>query len=460
MTFQISSEPGRKWHWRVLAALPALLAGCSDPAGDDDEDDPFDEVTVDDVCEVVEGGCTAEGLAMIAGAEPEAVRAALVEVDQGYKLDEWTAGLTHGNQVGELPLRTELLGEFAFDYSLYVPEGYAADPEDPLPLYLDPGHPADDLESEIMPYMAGLLDEPMVFVQDNMFNRLYTDLGEDDYYDQVVYADEFETVAAYQDHQEIIGEIFRQLRQRFHIDSSRIYVGGVSAEGNASWSHGMLSSDQYAAILPVSAGTAAYHEEVWRNLENVGMLVVHGTEDTLCPVEDVDEAVAMLEGWGFDVEYWREEGEGHGTMFFDEYVEMVDWLLLRERPLQPPRVHRAIKSDRDLDAYWLAAVELTAELNPEATIHVTAPPAVLDATWSGGTIEVEATGVTSFEVRWMEGDPGTAAGAAGDTVSVQVNGADLGNVTLAEDPIVAVESYCQYADIARLWAGRTVVEVP
>lgn len=448
------------WGLTLLCAAPLLWSGCQDADDDDDDDDNvgWDEVTVEDVSAVIEGGCTAEGLSSLAGAEPAAVREALVRADQAFKLTEWTDGATHGNPVDALALRTELLAATDFDYSLYVPPGYTADPANPLPLYLDPGHPVDDLESALLEYKADLLDEPVFFVQDNLFNRLYTDLGDDEYSAQVLSNPDFDAVAAYQDHEQIIAEILRQLRQRYHVDPGRIYVGGVSAEGNASWCHGMLSSDQYAAIMPVSAGVAAYHEDLWLSLKNVGVLVVHGTEDELCPVEDADEAVDWLEGWGFDVEYWRYEGEGHGTMFYDDFTDMVDWLVQRERPVTPAHVHHGFKSDRDADVYWIVVQDVTSD--PTASFHGSDPVAVVDATWEGSSIVVEASGMGELELRWLDGPTGPATGTAGDSVSVSVNGTDLGSNELAEDPTVAVEDYCRHADITRLWAGRITVGVP
>jgi len=448
-----------RWWWTPFVCATLLFVGCEDAADDDDDDTVgWDEVTVDDVTAVIEGGCTAEGLDSLSGAEPAAVREALAAADQAFKLSEWIDGTTHGNPVGDLGLRTELLAATAFDYSLYVPPEYTADPADPLPLYLDPGHPVDDLDSALLEYKADLLDEPVFFVQDNLFNRLYTDLGDDEYTAQVLNNPDFDAIAAYQDHEQIIGEIFRQMRQRYHVDPGRIYVGGVSAEGNASWCHGMLSSDQYAAIMPVSAGVAAYHEDLWLSLENVGVLVVHGTEDELCPVEDADDAVDMLEGWGFDVEYWRYEGEGHGTMFWDDFTDMVDWLVQRERPVTPAHVHHGFKSDRDADIYWIAVHDVTS--TPTASFHNSDPVAVVDATWEGSAVVVEASGVGALELRWLDGPAGPAAGTAGDTVQVTVNGTDLGAHELVEDPTVAVEDYCRHADVTRLWAGRVTVDVP
>jgi len=449
----------------ALIAVLGLGASCESGSGDDDDSDGSWQATVDDVRAVVQDDCSMDALATLDGAEPASVRDALVELDAELKLTEWTTGVSHGHPVGVESFRTPLLNEFDFDYSLFVPESYAADPQQPIPLYLDPGHPVDSLEDDLsFPWMAeelvNELGQPFFFVQDNLYNRLYTDLGEDQYYEQVYYSDDFDDVAVYQDHQEIIAAIVRELRQRYTIDSSRIYVGGVSAEGNASWSHGIQSADRFSALLPVSAGTAWYHDDLWRNLEQVSLLVVHGTDDDICPVEDVDELVAQFESWGFDVEYWREEGEGHGTMFYSEFAEMVDWLLQRQRNLTPQHVHKALMSDRDTDVYWFGDIELASPPDTTAAMYPTEPFGLIDATWSDGILDVATEGIGSFSARWLEGVYGAARGAAGDTVQVIVDGDDLGPIELVEDPHVAVQDYCRHADLDRLWAGRIEVLLP
>ena len=440
-----------------VTMMSAWLLGC--PAGDDTALDPdWDEVGLAELQAAVEAGCSAESLAALEGAEPAAVRALLVELDAELKLTEWTTGISHDHAVPPVELQTELLHDCSFTYSLHVPEGYTGDPAQPLPLYLNPGHPVDDVRDDItLPYMDNLIDQPMFLFQDNFFNTLYTELGEDGYYEDVYYNPDFDLVASYQDHLDIVGGIIAELSQRYHIDTSRIYVGGVSAEGNASWSHGIQTSDRWAAILPVSAGTAGYDESLWRNLENVGILAVHGTEDELCAVEDVDETVDMLDGWGFDVEYWRYEGEGHGTMFYSDWDLMVDWLLERQRPLQPGRVHKAIKSPRNTGAYWLWATAVDPAVSDDADMYPEPPPAVVDASWEGGTVTLETTGVDALELYWMEGAAGPASGSAGDSITVTANGAELGAFELEEDATVAVEAYCRSGDVRRSWAGRVVV---
>jgi len=165
----------------------------------------------------------------------------------------------------------------------------------------------------------------------------------------------------------------------------------------------------------------------------------------------------MLEGWGFDVEYWRYEGEGHGTMFYSDWDLMVDWLWERQRPLQPARVHKAIKSPRNTGTYWLRATDVDPAVSDTEDMYPEPPPAVLDASWEGEAVTLESSGVTELELYWMEGTLGPGSGTAGDSLTVTANGTELGSFELAEDPTVAVEAYCRTGDVQQAWAGRVVV---
>ncbi len=407
-----------------------------------------------EVAQAVLSDCDPGHFEDLADADPEEVRDSLLELDAWFKKTAWTVGTTTGHE-NPVEYRSEALADWQFDYVLHVPEAYEADADAPLPLYVDPAHPLDDPGDSygVLEWDADLAAEPMLVLQANFFNTLYTELGEDAYYEQVVGEDEFGQVVGYQDNLDTIGAAIRDVRRSYWVDSAHVMTGGVSAEGNSAWMQGVFSSDDYAAVLPTSAGCNGYDEDFWRNLEHVAALVVHGTDDTIVDVSQADACVERLESWDHDVEYWRMEGEGHGTMFSSVFGDATAWMLERTREVTPDHVHKAIWSERDADAYWLGVTEFSGSVAEDTSIYA-APAASIDATWSEGRVEVEATGVAAFELRWL--DPALG----GTDVEVVVNGEPAGTHALAQDPTVAVEEYCRSADLDRLWWGRAVVEVP
>ena len=407
------------------------------------------------VWEAVEAGCTEETLAALAEAKAGEVREALLQLDMELKDSHWPPGLSHGHPI-KVAFEVDALADFEFDYDLFIPPGYTGDPHNRFPVYVNPAHPTSDLEDDLtLPWLSSMAEDRFVLITVNFMNRLYTELPDAQY--DAIFDDE---TAAYHDYFSTIEAALSDVHRRLWTDPSKVYIGGVSAMGASAWFSGIFLPDQFAALNPYSIIPAPFDDELLRNLSHVGVLVVHGTADEITPVEYVPPRVDKLTGWGFDVEYWELEGEGHGTMFSKVFPDAVNWMLQRSRPVLPETVHRGVKSPRAAGAYWLEATAFSVPLPAGANIYPSSAPAVVDATWGKGALDIEATGVSTLEARWKAGPPGPASGAEGDSVSLTVNGADLGAVTLEQDPTVAVEDYCRHSDISRIWTGRVVVEVP
>ena len=436
---------------RSLIILSPLLCACPGP-GEDSEGVPLDVEAL--VAAALEESCSAGSLDALAEAEPSAVRAALVAAHDASQ-EEWAAGQTFGHPI-EVELGTALLQDFQFDYTLHLPEGFDPDSGELLPLYVEPAHPTYDLQEQYtLPWYDSMAPEPFAFIMVNFYNRLYIELSEEDYY-----SDELGTITGYHDYFAAIDASIADVLRHWPVDGSKVYIGGVSAMGNSAWFNGIFSTAPYAALNPISAGTAGFDEQLWRNLENTGLLVTHGYDDDIVSIDGVIPTVEMLEEWGFDIEFWDMKGEGHGTMFSAVYGDILAWDLERQRSLTPTRVHKGIKLASQADAFWLAATEFSVELPADATAYPSVPPAVMDASWEGGSVTIDTTGVSALELRWLEGELGAGSARDGDEVEVDVNGLGAAGFTLVEDPTVALEDYCLHGDIQRLWAGRQRISVP
>ncbi|MBL7010667.1 MAG: hypothetical protein ISR82_05550 [Candidatus Marinimicrobia bacterium] len=445
----------------VILLISIIAFSCKSDNPDENATDiipPDDTIAVtvyDRVAGVVSSNCSDDMLDTLKGIDPVLVREALIAVDAKWKRDSWVSGISHGHRI-HATYQTTILKNTKFDYSLFIPEDYQADPALPLPLFVKPAHPTNKLEDDTtLPWLASLADHPFIMITVNFYNRLYLELKEEDYYSGTL-----SSVRGYHDYFVNLDAAIADVRRKYTIDSDKVYIGGVSAVGNSAWFHSIFSADQYAAINPVSAGTAPFDESLYRNLSNLGILAVHGTEDELVSVELVRSRMEILAAWGFDVEFWEMEGEGHGTMFSSVFPDAVKWMLSRRRQKTPNMVHKAVKDAREASAYWVKITDFTVSLPPDAAIYPDAVPAVLDATWSNGKVHVETQGIKKFELRWMEGSPGPGQGKAGNTIEVVINGINLGFITLEKDARVTVEDYCRCGNLNRLWAGRIILEVP
>ena len=446
--------------WPLL--LSSLLLACGDsetPTGDGgftpDAASPAALVQA-----AVQAGCDPASLSAVvsAGHSPATVRQAIAALDRGTKLAKWTTGYSYEHPL-KVKLKVSALQQYSFDYTLYIPAGYQADPAQPMALWVDPAHPKTALkETYWLKYMSQKSGGKFLFVGVNFINKLYSTM-DPKAYDAL----SKEGMAFYQDYHAALDAAIARVKRDFYVDAAKVFISGVSAKGASSWYHGIFSADQYAAIHPVSIIPSDFDQDLYLNLLNVGIYVWQGTADTITPQAKVKPMIDKIKGYGLKLFYYEEPGGEHGGAKYWARMSSIMPILLKTytRSVTPARVHKGIKTARAAQAYWLAATRFSATLDPAARPWPAAPPAVLDATWSGSTVKVQThTGVSELQLRWLRdaaGGPGR--GQAGDTLSVQLGAGPAVKHTLKEDPTVALEDYCRYGDVTRLWAGRVTVKV-
>lgn len=243
-------------------------------------------------------------------------------------------------------------------YSVALPEGYRSETAYPLIVSLHghgwfgpyQGHPAPSFKGafSLAPQGRGATD--------------YMALGEDD------------VLSA-------IEEVCRD----FTIDRDRIYLRGGSMGGTGSWHLGVHYADRFAGIVPV-AGNADYlaWQKHWGwnapfpgrndalrwlvqeaqtprayagNLLNLPAYVLHGTADTIVPVDHARNTVAELRRLGCPVQYLEFPGVGHGGFPADAEAEALAWVCGFQRESWPRRVSWTADLMRQGDAYWVRLEE-------------------------------------------------------------------------------------------------------
>ena len=126
-----------------------------------------------------------------------------------------------------------------------------------------------------------------------------------------------ETLAEYSE-QDVMN-VLAMVRDEFNVDDDRIYLTGHSMGGAGTYFLGAKHADIWAAIAPVAPAAFRLEDDreaiVQRLVDNdVAILVVHGADDELVPVEGSHEWVATMEALGAEHEYVELPGVTHGPV--------------------------------------------------------------------------------------------------------------------------------------------------
>ena len=116
--------------------------------------------------------------------------------------------------------------------------------------------------------------------------------------------------------------ILEDVRARYRVDPSRIYVVGQSLGGYGALDLVAARPRLFAAAVVIAAGGEPGRVQ---NLATVPTWFFHGEKDELIPVEGVRRLVAGVRNAGGTVRFTEYAGEGHG----------LAWLVVRERELVP-----------------------------------------------------------------------------------------------------------------------------
>jgi predicted peptidase len=124
--------------------------------------------------------------------------------------------------------------------------------------------------------------------------------------------------------------VMAEIRDRYRIDESRIYLTGLSMGGYGTWDYAMARPGVFAAIAPICGGGQAHHACV---LRDTPIWAFHGAKDTVVPVDRSREMVAALEQCGGDVHYTEYPDAGHDA-WSETYANdaFYEWLLSHQLP--------------------------------------------------------------------------------------------------------------------------------
>ena len=117
-----------------------------------------------------------------------------------------------------------------------------------------------------------------------------------------------------------------QVMLRWHVDTKRIYLMGVSMGGNGAWAFGSQCPELFAAIAPASGWWTANLGFPMNNLIPKPVYILHGTSDTTVPIKGARQAFTLLKKDSTSVTMREIEGGSH-VIPIEEFSKALEWMM-------------------------------------------------------------------------------------------------------------------------------------
>ncbi len=176
----------------------------------------------------------------------------------------------------ESPLQLVYGESELYNYVLYLPEGYdPADTEKKWPViyfFHGIGEIGEDL-TKLLPY------GPLRYL--NKGGKL----------DAIVIAPQCPTGSHWADHDRETDKLVQfvpEMSEKYNIDTSRMYLTGLSMGGRCSWKLALAMPDAFAAMLVVCGRTNTYEFET---LNNMPIWMFHGAQDATVSFNNITENI-------------------------------------------------------------------------------------------------------------------------------------------------------------------------
>ncbi len=128
-------------------------------------------------------------------------------------------------------------------------------------------------------------------------------------------------------HAEVL-EVLRDLRRRFQVDSDRVFLTGAGGGGDMAFDVGLSHPDEFAGVLPMSAGPAFFSEAYWRSAQYLPFYVVTG--DRTESYKKLREQFNNWVGRNFNALWVQYKGRGV-EWFPGEMPAAFDWMRNKRR---------------------------------------------------------------------------------------------------------------------------------
>ncbi|CAN5510079.1 prolyl oligopeptidase family serine peptidase [soil metagenome] len=202
------------------------------------------------------------------------------------------------------------------DYLLYLPASYDADQKKEWPLILflhgsgERGYDLAKIKTHgLPPYLDTQKDFPFIVVSPQCPEHQYYDN------DQLIV-------------------LLNEIQRKYRVDSSRVYLTGLSMGGWGAWQLACAHPERFAAVAPVSGWGL---EDLAENMKDLPVWAFHGADDKAVPLDWDQRMINEVKKAGGDPKFTIYPGMGHNIWKKTyENPELYEWFLAHQNTKHNP----------------------------------------------------------------------------------------------------------------------------
>ena len=161
--------------------------------------------------------------------------------------------------------------------------------------------------------------------------------------------------------EEMVLNLIDETREKYNIDSDRVFLAGLSNGAIGAYMIGMFYPDRFAGLIPIAGSITPRYMHFLVNLRNTPIYMIQGAHDPIFPIQLSRRIHKILSDMKYPVRY-REHGEkglAHGGHFLpeSEVPAMVEWIGKQKRRLNPDVVRMTREGNHMGAIHWARLIE-------------------------------------------------------------------------------------------------------
>ncbi len=161
--------------------------------------------------------------------------------------------------------------------------------------------------------------------------------------------------------EEMVLKLIDETREKYNIDSDRVFLAGLSNGAIGAYMIGMFYPDRFAGLIPIAGSITPRYMHFLVNLRNTPIYMIQGAHDPIFPIQLSRRIHKILSDMKYPVRYREhaEKGSAHGGHFLpeSEVPAMVEWIGKQKRKPNPDVVRMTREGTHMGAIHWARLIE-------------------------------------------------------------------------------------------------------